>query len=133
MGWGEWAALATITTAAAGGAIFIVKVIIPYLRKIGRIIDRIGRVDADPKSGQSRIPSIFEALDELKERMDGQDKVLETIRHEVEYNNGTSIKDSQRRQETDTRDLKNSFDDLKKAFEDHTSAPTTTVNNKQGG
>lgn len=73
------------------GAFFVAGFLIwkvgPVLRKWSRFIDRVIGVPADPKTGQPEIPGIFE-------RLDHQDSVLETIRHEVEFNNGSSVKDA---------------------------------------
>jgi hypothetical protein len=88
---------------------------LPALRKWSRFADRVMGVPADSHTGQPEIPGIFE-------RMDAQDAVLETIRHEVEFNNGSSVKDAVTR--------------VEKALTDHLNAPTTpstTINVNPGG
>ena len=72
---------------------FIIWKVGPVFRKWSRFIDRITGVPADPKTGQKEVLGIFE-------RLDHQDGVLETIRHEVEFNNGSSVKDAVVRVET---------------------------------
>ena len=102
------------------GAFFVAGFLIwkvgPVLRKWSRFIDRVIGVPADPKTGQKEIPGIFE-------RLDHQDTVLETIRHEVEFNNGSSVKDAVTR--------------VEEKIDNHlatTTQPTTTINvNAPGG
>lgn len=72
---------------------FLIWKVGPVFRKWSRFIDRVVGVPADPKTGQKEVPGIFE-------RLDHQDGVLETIRHEVEFNNGSSVKDAVTRVET---------------------------------
>lgn len=89
----------------------------PYLRKWGRFIDRIIGVPEDKKSGQKEIPGLFE-------RMDRQDELLETIRHELFPNSGKSLRDA--------------VDKQHKQLEDHLAQcpppPITTINvNPPGG
>ncbi|QOT15134.1 hypothetical protein [Paenarthrobacter sp. YJN-5] len=83
----------------------------PFLRKWGRFIDRIIGVPEDKKSGQKEIPGLFE-------RMDRQDELLETIRHELFPNSGKSLRDA--------------VDKQHKQLEDHLAQcppqPTTTIN-----
>jgi len=95
-------------------AIFVVWKVGPILRKWSRFIDRVIGVPEDKKTGQAALPGIFE-------RLDHQDGVLETIRHEVEFNNGTSVKDAVTR--------------VEKALTDHLAAPVpqTTINVNPGG
>ncbi|WIV32239.1 hypothetical protein QN084_06410 [Paenarthrobacter sp. R1] len=88
----------------------------PSLRKWGRFLDRINGVPEDKKSGQKEIPGLFE-------RMDRQDELLETIRHELFPNSGKSLRDA--------------VDKQHKQLEDHLAQcppPTTTINvNPPGG
>ena len=88
---------------------FVIWKVGPVLRKWSRFIDRVIGVPEDKKTGQPAVPGIFE-------RLDHQDGVLETIRHEVEFNNGTSVKDAVTR--------------VEKALTDHLTAPAsqTTIN-----
>lgn len=87
---------------------FLIWKVGPVFRKWSRFIDRVVGVPADPKTGQKEVPGIFE-------RLDHQDTVLETIRHEVEFNNGSSVKDAVTRVEN-------------KLNEHLALAPQTTVN-----
>lgn len=94
---------------------FVIWKVGPVFRKWSRFVDRVVGVPADPKTGQKEVPGIFE-------RLDHQDGVLETIRHEVEFNNGSSVKDAVTR--------------VEKALNDHLTAspaPTTTINVNPGG
>lgn len=84
------------------GTFFTVKVI-PWLRKWSRVADRMLGVPADAASGQAAVPSIWE-------RLDHQDEVLGVIKHEVEYNNSTSLKDAVRRTENATKEIAKKFD-----------------------
>ncbi|MGM9473195.1 hypothetical protein ACS5PJ_14470 [Pseudarthrobacter sp. YS3] len=96
-------------------ACFVVWKVGPVFRKWSRFIDRVVGVPADPKTGQKEVPGIFE-------RLDHQDEVLETIRHEVEFNNGSSVKDAVTRVES--------------KLNEHlaaTPAPVTTINVNPGG
>ena len=95
-------------------AVFFVWKVGPVLRKWSRFIDRVIGVPEDKKTGQPAVPGIFE-------RLDHQDGVLETIRHEVEFNNGTSVKDAVTR--------------VEKVLTDHLAAPVpqTTINVNPGG
>lgn len=100
-----------ITVAPWLGAFFVAAFLLwrvgPTVRKWSRFLDQVTGVPADPKTGQKEIPGIFE-------RLDHQDQVLETIRHEVEFNNGSSVKDAVTR--------------VEKALSDHLAGPTTTIN-----
>ncbi|MDO5866042.1 MULTISPECIES: hypothetical protein [Paenarthrobacter] len=95
---------------------FIIWKVGPVLRKWGRFLDRINGVPEDKKSGQKEIPGLFE-------RMDRQDELLETIRHELFPNSGKSLRDA--------------VDKQHKQLEDHLAQcppPTTTINvNPPGG
>lgn len=88
----------------------------PVARKWGRFLDRVSGVPADPKTGQREVPGIFE-------RMDQQDEILETIRHELFPNSGKSLRDA--------------VDKYHKQLEDHLvncpGAPQTTINVNPGG
>jgi len=80
----------------------------PTLRRWGRILDRLTGVPADPHTGQPEVLGIFERMDRTDRMMVEQtatltkqdavmvkqNEVLETIRHEVEFNNGSSVKDA---------------------------------------
>lgn len=78
-------------------ACFIVWKVGPIVRKWSRFMDRVTGVPADPKTGQPEILGIFERMDHQDETLREQSVVLETIRHEVEFNNGSSVKDAIRR------------------------------------
>lgn len=98
---------------------------LPALRKWSRFADRVMGVPADARTGQKEIPGIFE-------RMDAQDAVLETIRHEVEYNNGTSVKDGIRRLENQGRERAQALETLGRKLDDHLApTPQTQININQ--
>lgn len=109
-------------------AVFVVWKIAPVLRKFARVVDRITGVPEDKKTGQPAIPGIFETLDHQNVVLKEQSEVLEDIRHEVQFNNGTSVKDGVTRLETDVGELKKKLD----AHLNNTPPPqTTTVNVNQ--
>lgn len=100
-----------------GVGTFLTVKVIPWLRKWSRVADRMLGVPADPASGQAAVLSIWE-------RLDHQDEVLGTIKHEVEYNNGSSVKDAVRRTEQATKAIAEKFDTYVAAQ----SGTTVTVN-----
>jgi len=69
-----------------------------------------------------RMVTVGAILESLPETLQKQDEVLEIIRHEVEFNNGTSVKDAVTR--------------VEKALAEHLATqqgPTTTINVNPGG
>lgn len=97
----NWQTTATIIGVIVGVTTLIgvfVKKVLPAIRVGARIADKVTGVPANPITGQTAVPGLFE-------RLDHQDGVLETIRHEVEFNNGTSVKDAVTRVENGQRDL----------------------------
>jgi hypothetical protein len=64
-----------------------------------------------------RLPEMAEQVADLVKTQAAQTKVLETIRHEVEFNNGSSVKDAITR--------------IEKRLDDPT--PSTTINVNPGG
>lgn len=103
-----------ITAAPWAGAIVLVVFIIwkvsPHLRKLARLLDRLGGVPADPNTGQRRVPGLFERMDHQDEKLIEQSAVLETIRHEVEFNNGSSVKDAITRTEEEVGKIADKMD-----------------------
>lgn len=106
-------------------AAFIVWKVAPVVRKWSRFIDRVTGVPADPKTGQKEVLGLFERMDHQDEKLaeqsvtlEEQSVVLETIRHEVEFNNGSSVKDAVTR--------------VEKALTDHLAVPATTINVNPG-
>lgn len=93
MNWAEISAVGGAITVVIGLATFLTVKVVPWMRKWSRVADRILGVPEDPKTGQAAVLSIWE-------RLDHQDEVLGVIKHEVEYNNGSSVKDAVRRTET---------------------------------
>lgn len=74
--------------------------ILPALRRAFRFL---GEVMGEPEErGMDRRPSLLERLTIMEDK-------LETVRHEVEYNNGTSVKDGVRRTELALEDLNATF------------------------
>lgn len=106
---------AVLSAAAIVGAflVWVWRKAVPAIRKWSRFADRVMGVPEDRRTGQAEIPGIFE-------RLDHQDDVLETIRHEVEFNNGTSVKDAVSR--------------VERKLDEHltTQPPTTTINVSPG-
>lgn len=89
--------------------------------RVGNFLDDWEGRAARP--GHDREPGVMERLKVLEETqasqgntLKAQDDVLETIRHEVEFNNGSSVKDAVTR--------------IEKRFDEHLNpvAPQTTVN-----
>lgn len=82
------------TLAAAAGAITAVwaalRKIVPVLRKLGHL--------ADDLIGEPARPGV-EARPGVMERMASMERQLAVVQHEVEHNEGTSLKDATRRTE----------------------------------
>jgi hypothetical protein len=95
-------------------ACFLAWKVAPVVRKWSRFMDRVTGVPADPKTGQPEILGIFERMDHQDETLKEQSVVLETIRHEVEFNNGSSVKDAVRR--------------IESHLNESIATPTTTIN-----
>lgn len=106
----DWAAVSAISGASVAFLAilaFIVHQLRPKLRAVRQFWEHLVGVEENTVTGQARIPGLFEEIRELKTgnerlegRMDSQDGVLETIRHEVEFNNGSSVKDATLRLES---------------------------------
>lgn len=100
----DWTALAAVSGAVLATATilgFLFKHAHPRLRTARLFWQHLVGVEANPVAGQPRVPSLFERLDSLDARLAAQDQVLkaqddalETIRHEVQFNNGSSVKDA---------------------------------------
>lgn len=113
MDWQTLSAIAGVLVVICGALAWLWRKAIPAARKWARFADRIMGVPADPHTGQPEVLGIFE-------RLDHQDGVLETIRHEVEFNNGSSVKDAITR--------------IEKRLDDPApGGPTTTINVNPGG
>lgn len=153
----DWPAISAISGASVAALAilgFVIHKVRPKLKAVRQFWDHLVGVEANTITGQERIPGLFEVLkgvtentgriegrlDERLDQQDGvlaaQDKVLETIRHEVEYNNGTSIKDSQRRTEKETKAQGERLEDIAKRLETHLAAcpgaPQTIVHVNPG-
>jgi len=89
---------------------FIIWKVAPALRKWARFIDRISGVPADPATGQRQLLGLFERMDHQDQQLAEQSVVLETIRHEVEFNNGSSVKDAITRTEAQGIDMGQKLD-----------------------
>ena len=84
----------------------------PGIRTALRVLDRLTGVPADPRTGQLEVLGLFEWLKQLndgqtamKQTLQEQDGVLETIRHEVQFNNGSSVKDAIIRTEAQGKEM----------------------------
>ena len=122
MDWGLTGIIVSIAaTVLSGIGIFITKVL-PAVRKVSRFIDRVSGVPADEEKGQHEVVGLFARMDqqdaalmEQDKKLEEQSAVLETIRHEVEFNNGSSVKDAVTR--------------IEERLDRHLNpAPTTTIN-----
>lgn len=90
--------------------IFAIVKLGPGVRKLARLLDRIGGVPADEATGQRRLPGLFERMDQQDAKLVEQSGVLETIRHEVEFNNGSSVKDAITRTEEEVGKIAGKLD-----------------------
>lgn len=97
MDWMAVSALTGLTVALAGAGVFVLRHVRPKVVAVRQFWEHLVGVPANPITGQAQIPGLFE-------RLDNQDAVLETIRHEVEFNNGTSVKDAVTRVEKKIND-----------------------------
>jgi hypothetical protein len=125
----EWQTISAIIGVIAGlGAVvgWFFRKGLPAIRKFWRVIDRMVGVPAE--GGHPAQPGLFERMDHQDAALKGQDEklaeqsaVLETIRHEVEFNNGSSVKDAITR--------------IEKKVDDHLipQGPHTTINVNPGG
>lgn len=79
------------TLAAAGGAVTAVwaalRKIVPFLRKVGHLADDL--VGEPERPGVPARPGVMERMASLEDK-------VEAVRHEVEYNHGSSLKDKVR-------------------------------------
>lgn len=136
MDWGQVSLIAgaVATVAALIGGFF--KKVLPAIRKVSRFIDRVSGVPADEQTGQKEVVGLFARMDHQDAALADQDRklaeqsvVLETIRHEVEFNNGSSVKDAVVRTENATSALTETLTEHLK-----TCPPqTTTINVNPGG
>lgn len=117
MGWGEIVLLAGGFMTLMGALGFVFKKIVPGMRDVSRQMDRFQGVPANPRTGQAAIPSLWEILQH-------QSDELAVIKHEVEFNNGSSVKDAVVRNEKATNELSEKFDN----YVAHGQASTITVN-----
>lgn len=140
---GGLATLATIAT-------FISHQLKPKFKAAGQFWAHLVGVEENVTTGQDRIPGLFEVIrdlkaqagrmeDRLEERLDQQDgvlakqdDVLETIRHEVEFNNGSSVKDATLRLEKGQTEQAKQIEALATQLAEHLKPapviPVTTVN-----
>lgn len=118
MDWQTISAIAATATVAGGFFVWFVRKGLPAVRKFWRVIDRMVGVPAE--GGHPAQPGLFERMDQQDATLGQQSAVLETIRHEVEFNNGSSVKDAVTR--------------IEKRLDDHLNTPQTTINvNPAGG
>jgi hypothetical protein len=116
----EWQTVSAITGACTVFSAFILWFFrkgLPAVRKFWRVIDRMVGVPAE--NGHPAQPGLFERMDHQDAKLEEQSGVLETIRHEVEFNNGSSVKDAVTR--------------IEKRLDDHLATPSTTINVNPGG
>jgi len=107
----------------------------PGIRTALRVLDRLTGVPADARTGQVEVLGLFEWLkqlndgqDAMKKILEEQDEVLETIRHEVEFNNGSSVKDAITRTEEEVGKIAGKMDvHLEACSGPSTTTTTTTV------
>jgi hypothetical protein len=113
MSWETFSLIVGIVGTLAGLLALWLGKVQPRLREHSRMRDRYNGVPANPRTGQEKIPSIFEVLAE-------QNEVLGVIKHELFANSGKSLRDQTNR--------------IEAALGEHLKAcaatppPTTTVN-----
>jgi hypothetical protein len=117
MDWQTISAISGVAAVAGGFIIWFFRKGLPAIRKFWRVIDRMVGVPAE--GGRPAQPGLFERMDHQDATLKDQSVVLETIRHEVEFNNGSSVKDAVTR--------------IEKRLDDHLAAPQTTINVNPGG
>lgn len=148
MDWTAVGAISGCSVAAIAIITFIGHQLKPKFLAIRQFRDHLVGVEANTVTGQERVPGLFEVLRELtaqsgrveerlEERLDqqdgvlaAQDQVLETIRHEVEFNNGSSVKDAIVRTEKQGKELAIKLDAHLAACP---GTPQTTINVNPGG
>lgn len=87
MDWQTISAIAATTAVLGGFFVWFWRRGLPGFRKWSRRADELFGIPACAETGQPHVAGIGE-------RMDTQDALLEVIRHEVETNTGTSLKDA---------------------------------------
>lgn len=108
---------------------FFLKKVWPGFRALFRLLDQLTGVPENKRLGRLAEPGLFEILANQNDTLKKQDgtlaevqDTLEVIRHEVEFNNGSSVKDAVIR--------------VEKKLDDHLIPPpptTTTINVNPGG
>jgi hypothetical protein len=128
MNWQTISGIVVIIGFITGAFGFFFKKLLPAIRTASRVADKVTGVPANPRTGQDAVPGLFE-------RLDHQDTVLETIRHEVEFNNGSSVKDGVMRTEAGLAAQAEQLKTLAAQLEAHlaaVAAVTTTINVNPG-
>jgi hypothetical protein len=105
-------AIVSISAVAAGFIAWFVRKGIPAARKFWRAVDQLVGVPAEGRRAAQ--PGLFERMDAQDAALEDQSAVLEKIRHEVEFNDGSSVKDAVNR--------------IEKRLDDHMTPQTTTIN-----
>lgn len=128
----DWAQISLIaggiaTIAALIGGFF--KKVLPAIRKVSRFIDRVSGVPANEESGQKEVIGLFARMDHQDAALEHQNQQLAVIKHEVEFNNGSSVKDAVVRNEQAVAELTKEFRD----YVANGQPPTTTINVNPGG
>ncbi|GGH93700.1 hypothetical protein ACFFGR_09095 [Arthrobacter liuii] len=148
----DWQIIGIVSGAVAATvalATFVTSQLKPKVRAAAQFWAHLVGVEANVITGQERIPGLFEVIrdlkalagrleDRLEERLDQQDEVLanqdgvlETIRHEVEFNNGSSVKDATLRLEKGQTEHVAKLVELAAKLEEHLkpvpAAPVTNV------
>lgn len=155
----DWTLISVISGALIAAitiVTFITQHLKPRLRAISQFWAHLVGVEENIVTGQARIPGLFETIRDLKaqavrteerieDRFDQQDdliakqdgvlaqqnEVLETIRHEVEFNNGSSVKDATLRLEQGQTEHVAKLVELASKLEEHLKptavAPVTNV------
>lgn len=148
MDWQIIGIISGATAAAVAVITFVTHQVKPKIRAVGQFWAHLVGVEENTVTGQDRVPGLFETIRDLKaqagrmedrieERLDqqdgvlaAQDGVLETIRHEVEFNNGSSVKDATLRLEKGQAEQGDKLTELATRLEEHLQpAPIMPVTN----
>ena len=92
-----------LAAAAGAGLVWIGRKVNAIAKGHAAMSDQVlGKEDA---KGNVLIPSMADRFDDVDKRFDAQDTEIADIKHEVAFNNGTSVKDCITRVETDIATL----------------------------
>jgi len=134
MNWMEISALAgvgsVVVALLTALAVVFFKHLLPSFKGGSTFLKNCVGAPENKKTGQPYVPSIFERFDIQDEVLAKQNGVLETIRHEVEFNNGSSVKDGVMRTEAGLADVQAELTHIKALIGGNGQTTTINVNQK---